>query len=138
MDYVGVDGLESITASRKNYDVEVRCVSGVRDRYYEPETGRYVTSDPIGLEAGVNTFGYALQNPIYWADIDGLSSTKKGGKNWRRSPRIICINPNCRTPHGGAFGGYCRFCYLKSLDPKGGVKKTSYSGGSAKNETFCT
>ena len=27
-------------------------------RYYNPKTGRYITSDPIGLTAGINTFGY--------------------------------------------------------------------------------
>ena len=71
VDCVGVDDLESVTASRENYDVEVRCMSGVRDRYYDPETGRYVTSDPIGLGGGINTFGYAYQNPLVYFDPTG-------------------------------------------------------------------
>ncbi|MBL8499394.1 MAG: RHS repeat protein, partial [Nitrosomonas sp.] len=29
-------------------------------RYYEPETGRYISPDPIGLAGGVNVLGYVL------------------------------------------------------------------------------
>ena len=42
------------------------------NRDYDPATGRYVESDPIGLEAGVNTYGYALQNPLKYTDPLGL------------------------------------------------------------------
>ncbi|MBK6436445.1 MAG: RHS repeat-associated core domain-containing protein [Rhodanobacteraceae bacterium] len=43
-------------------------------RDYEAATGRYVESDPVGLSAGMSTFGYSLQNPIVVFDPDGLKS----------------------------------------------------------------
>ena len=41
-------------------------------RDYEPGTGRYVQSDPIGLMGGNNTFGYAEFNPTKLFDPFGL------------------------------------------------------------------
>ena len=41
-------------------------------RDYEPGTGRYVESDPIGLEGGVNTFGYVGASPTRHVDAKGL------------------------------------------------------------------
>jgi RHS repeat-associated protein len=41
-------------------------------RDYEPGTGRYLESDPIGLAGGVSTFAYARSQPIHATDFFGL------------------------------------------------------------------
>jgi RHS repeat-associated protein len=51
------------TSGRSHYNYE---------RNYDPATGRYVESDPIGLAAGVNTYIYVGGNPLLYIDALGL------------------------------------------------------------------
>lgn len=43
-----------------------------RARYYNPQLQRFISSDPIGLEGGLNTYTYVLNNPLRFTDPSGL------------------------------------------------------------------
>ena len=43
--------------------------------YYDPDAGRFVSQDPIGLAGGVNLYQYA-PNPLSWIDPLRLNRSK--------------------------------------------------------------
>lgn len=53
-----------------------------RHRYYDPDSARYLTQDPIGLSGGDNLYSYPT-NPISWVDPLGLCKKGRGGRQKR-------------------------------------------------------
>nr|MBA3445248.1 RHS repeat-associated core domain-containing protein [Gemmatimonadales bacterium] len=61
----------------------------LRNRWYDPQTGRFLTQDPIGLAGGVNLYAYAGNNPVSCSRI--LSVCVQRG--------VVEIQPRLRFVH---------------------------------------
>ncbi|EST28814.1 RHS repeat-associated core domain-containing protein [Streptomyces niveus] len=49
-----------------------------RNRYYDPESGRFISQDPIGYAGGTNLYEYALSSPTTYTDPTGNSPVLAG------------------------------------------------------------
>lgn len=49
----------------------------MRNRWYEPKTGRFLSEDPIGLAGGINFYAFAGSDPIGGRDPTGLLECSK-------------------------------------------------------------
>lgn len=50
-----------------------------RPRWYDPETGRWLSPDPIGISGGVNLYLFCNNNPVNFIDPEGLWGIMIGG-----------------------------------------------------------
>ena len=70
-------------------------------RFYDPDIGRFISPDPIGLMGGINLGSYS-PNPTMWIDPWGLSCSSSKPRNifrrWRRGDAIDKPMPDGRPP----------------------------------------
>jgi RHS repeat-associated protein len=74
-------------------------------RFYDPDTGRYVTSDPIGLAGGINLYAYVGGDPVNYIDPWGLSAATGAWDDFKPIPidplLIIYTTPYIDTDGDG-------------------------------------
>lgn len=56
----------------------------VRARYYDAETGRFLSEDPIGLDGGINQYAFGGNDPINHRDPSGLCEDGETAKTTYR------------------------------------------------------
>ncbi|PRY57579.1 RHS repeat-associated protein [Vreelandella songnenensis] len=59
-----------------------------RHRYYDPQQGRYISQDPIGLQGGTNLYGY-VTNPAGAVDPLGLFQSAMGSVSSAYGPQAL-------------------------------------------------
>lgn len=83
-------------------------------RYYDPALGRYISSDPVGLGGGINSYLYANSAPTIYVDNEGLIITSLIGAAIGAACAAIMNDPNdpyyaCKIAAaaiGGAMGPF--------------------------------
>jgi len=96
-------------------------------RDYDPSTGRYVESDPVGLRGGPSTYIYVTGNPLRFQDPNGLQPTIRcNGKGENGDYEVV--NPNKNL----CFGE----CTRKHEESHIEDWKKRYGADSCKNKPF--
>lgn len=74
----GVSGGMPLRLSGQYADQETGLHYNVH-RYYDPQAGRYLQADPLGLAAGMNMYAYVDSDPLNKSDPQGLSTESDEG-----------------------------------------------------------
>jgi RHS repeat-associated protein len=83
-----------------------------RARYYDPQSGRFISEDPKGFNAGYNFYEYAGGNPIQGTDPEGLQSCKTCGI--KKAPEY---DVSGAVPPGTTFHWQAEFLNDSTHDP---------------------
>jgi hypothetical protein len=89
----------------------------VAQAFYHPDTGRWLSRDPIGEKGGVNLYGFVENNPINRWDI--LGKISEGGE-WP-------VPPNAVEPPTGPFS-QCRVALRCGDVYRSGIKLGAHCG----------
>jgi len=106
-----VEGVaKSIKFAGREYDPNAALYYN-RARYYDPNTGRFTRTDPIGLAGGTNLYEYASGDPINKSDPSGLCTKWLHPIECRhRAPsvteRVMIVDAINRINDGEVCGGF--------------------------------
>lgn len=99
------------------------------NRDYDPVTGRYIQSDPIGLDGGLNTYSYVSNNPLTLKDAKGLSQYDGTGCWYLPiflGPESSWVEAFSKTTEHTARNS---LNWCPNIEPKSGIDDWGYSWG---------
>ncbi len=64
----------------------------MRNRWYEPATGRFLSEDPLGLAAGVNPDVFADSDPTNGADPSGLDDCRRRFGKCKLADLVVAVS----------------------------------------------
>ena len=101
-----------------------------RARWYDPVTGRWLSSDPIGISGGLNQSVFCEDNPITYLDPYGLDAYLVRGNDhgsWLNQQLHLSIMVDMFDAHGNVVGRRA-FSYGDDY-LSGKVYESTYTGG---------
>lgn len=91
----------------------------MRNRWYEPKSGRFLAEDPLGVEAGLNQYVFAMDDPVGRRDPTGLDVCID--KNLPQEKRDSLIGV-IKEAFGSDFEVDEETGYVKNPTPKEGLE----------------
>lgn len=98
----------------------------LRSRYYDPQSGRFLSRDSVGYAGGLNLYSYVGGNPANVVDPPGLFGLGAGASvGWGipigpvpAGAQVQCVNIVCFDKNGCPNSGtVCGFCAGLSVPP---------------------
>ncbi|MFH0726523.1 MAG: RHS repeat-associated core domain-containing protein [Pseudomonadota bacterium] len=97
----------------------------MRDRFYDASIGRFLSTDPIGIDAGINTYMYAQNNPVIFIDPLGKQASVGTNTCWQiyQFNSGLCnsgVTPIDQICIGNAYRLFLQCLYSWDDSPPGG------------------
>jgi RHS repeat-associated protein len=80
--------VNSFRCTGREFDTETSLYY-YRARYYDPNSGRFVSEDPIRIRGGINLYAYVRNDPVRLTDPDGRCPPEASARS-RCSNRTRC------------------------------------------------
>lgn len=112
---IGISGDSRLTWKGLSWEGDVVSLYYARNRWYDPESGRFVSEDPLGVQGSLNQYAFVGDDPINGFDPAGLTGDcwieytyhARGGEAVPGTLRVI--------------GGTCQAQSIPSIIEGGGV-----------------